>query len=118
MATNYTSTDSSSLGGTAGSAGLVQKAYDKFIEFALRDEPLIRSVADKRPVSPTNNGNVVVLQKYADLSNATEVKAFAQHVLNATDQIDILVNNTGTYEPGSTYNEAEGQLEKMLNEGK
>ena len=51
----------------------------------------------------------------ADLSNPTEVKAFAQHVLNATDQIDILINNTGTYEPGSTYNEAEGQLEKMLN---
>ena len=71
MATNYTSTDSASLGGTAGSAGLVQKAYDKFIEFALRDEPLIRAVADKRPVSPTNNGNVVVLQKYADLANAT-----------------------------------------------
>ena len=71
MATNFTSTDSASLGGTAGSAGLVQKAYDKFIEFALRDEPLIRSVADKRPVSPTNNGNVVVLQKYADLANAT-----------------------------------------------
>ena len=71
MATNYTSTDSASLGGTAGSAGLVQKAYDKFVEFALRDEPLIRSVADKRPVSPTNNGNVVVLQRYADLANAT-----------------------------------------------
>jgi N4-gp56 family major capsid protein len=71
LATNYTSTDSASLGGTAGSAGLVQKAYDKSIEFALRDEPLIRSVADKRPVSPTNNGNVVVLQKYADLANAT-----------------------------------------------
>ncbi len=71
MATNYTSTDSASLGGTAGSAGLVQKAYDKFIEFALRDEPLIRAVADKRPVSTTNNGNVVVLQRYADLANAT-----------------------------------------------
>lgn len=71
MATNYTSTDSASLGGTAGSAGLVQKAYDKSIEFALRDEPLIRAVADKRPVAPTNNGNVVVLQKYADLANAT-----------------------------------------------
>ena len=71
MATNFTSTDSASLGGTAGSAGLVQKAYDKFIEFALRDEPLIRTVADKRPVSPTNNGNVVVLQRYADLANAT-----------------------------------------------
>lgn len=71
LATNYTDTSSGSLGGTAGSAGLVQKAYDKSIEFALRDEPLIRAVADKRPVSPTNNGNVVVLQKYADLANAT-----------------------------------------------
>jgi N4-gp56 family major capsid protein len=71
LATNFTSTDSASLGGVAGSAGLVQKAYDKFIEFALRDEPLIRTVADKRPVAPTNNGNVVVLQKYADLANAT-----------------------------------------------
>lgn len=71
MATNYTSTDSASLGGTANSAGLVQKAYDKSIEFALRDEPLIRAVADKRPVSPSTNGNVVVLQKYADLANAT-----------------------------------------------
>ena len=71
MATQFTSTASDSLGGTAGSAGLVQKAYDKFIEFALRDEPLIRAVADKRPVSTTNNGNVVVLQRYADLANAT-----------------------------------------------
>lgn len=71
MATQFTDTSSASLGGTAGSAGLVQKAYDKFIEFALRDEPLIRSVADKRPVSPTTNGNIVVLQKYADLGLAT-----------------------------------------------
>ena len=71
MPTNYTDTSSGSLGGTANGAGLVQKAYDKSIEFALRDEPLIRAVADKRPVAPTNNGNVVVLQRYADLANAT-----------------------------------------------
>lgn len=71
MPTNFTSTASSSLGGVAGSAGLVQKAYDKSIEFALRTEPLIRAVADKRPVAPTNNGNVVVLQRHADLALAT-----------------------------------------------
>jgi N4-gp56 family major capsid protein len=71
LATQFTSTDVASLGGTSGGAGLVQKAYDKFIEFQLRDEPLLRSVADKRPVSPTTNGNVVVLQKYADLALAT-----------------------------------------------
>ena len=71
MATQYTDTTSSSLGGTAGSAGLVQKAYDKFIEFALRDEPLIRAVADKRPVNQTAPGSVVVLQKYADLTKVS-----------------------------------------------
>jgi N4-gp56 family major capsid protein len=71
LATNYTSTDSASLGGTLGGAGLVQRVYDKKVEFALRDEPLIRAVADKRPVAPTHNGNVVVLQKYADLALAT-----------------------------------------------
>lgn len=89
MATQYTSTDSASLGGTAGSAGLVQKAYDKYIEFALRDEPLIRAVADKRPVSPTNNGNVVVLQKYADLANATTA-------LTETSDIDGVAIGTPT----------------------
>ena len=48
MANSYVSTDSSSLGGTAGAAGLVQKAYDRLLEFALRAQPLIRDVADKR----------------------------------------------------------------------
>lgn len=50
----------------------------------------------------------------ADLSKLDEAKSFAQHILNATNEIDVLINNTGVYEPGSTYNEAEGQLEKML----
>jgi N4-gp56 family major capsid protein len=67
----YVSTDSGSLGGTAGGAGLVQKAYDRLLEFALRSEPLIRSVADKRPVKQTQPGSTVVLQRYVDLSAAT-----------------------------------------------
>lgn len=50
----------------------------------------------------------------ADLSKPDEVKSFAEHVLSATDRIDVLINNTGLYEPGATYNEEEGQLEKML----
>ena len=74
MPTSYTGTTnagSSSLGGTAGGAGLVQKAYDRLVEFALRAEPLIRSVADKRPTNQSVPGSTVVLQKYADLSQAT-----------------------------------------------
>jgi len=73
MANSYVSTGSSSLGGTAGSAGLVQKAYDRLLEFALRSEPLIRSVADKRPARQAIPGSTVVLQRYVDLSAATTV---------------------------------------------
>ena len=68
MANAYTTTGSSSLGGTIGSAGLVQKAYDRLLEFALRSEPLIRSVADKRPAKQAIPGSTVVLQRYQDLS--------------------------------------------------
>jgi N4-gp56 family major capsid protein len=71
MANAYTTTGSSSLGGTVGSAGLVQKAYDRLLEFALRAEPLIRSVADKTPTNQSIPGSTVVLQRYVDLSAAT-----------------------------------------------
>ena len=71
MSNAYTDTSSTSLGGTVGGAGLVQKAYDRLLEFALRAEPLIRSVADKRPARQAMPGQTVVLQKYVDLNAAT-----------------------------------------------
>ena len=49
-----------------------------------------------------------------DLSIEAEVKKFAEQVLAATQHVDILINNAGTYEPGSTYNEPEGQLAKVM----
>ena len=67
----YTSTASTSLGGVAGGAGLVQKAYDRLLEFALRSEPLLRSVADKRPARQAFPGSTVVLQRYVDLDQKT-----------------------------------------------
>jgi N4-gp56 family major capsid protein len=71
MPNAYTDTSSTSLGGTVGGAGLVQKAYDRLLEFALRSEPLIRSVADKRPAKQAIPGSTVVLQKYVDLDAKT-----------------------------------------------
>jgi N4-gp56 family major capsid protein len=70
MANAYTSS-TGNLAGTAGAAGLVQKAYDRLLDFALRSEPLIRSVADKKPTKLANPGSTVVLQLYADLSEQT-----------------------------------------------
>ena len=71
MANAYTTTGSASLGGTIGGAGLVQKAYDRLIEFALRAQPLIRSVADKTPARQSIPGSSVVLQRYVDLTKQT-----------------------------------------------
>jgi N4-gp56 family major capsid protein len=86
---NYTTTGSSSLGGTVGSAGLVQKAYDRLLEFALRSEPLIRSVADKRPARQAIPGSTVVLQRYVDLSTATSP-------LTESDDVDSVAMSTPT----------------------
>lgn len=62
----YTDTDSTTLG-----TGLVQAAYDRYVEFALRAVPLLRDVADKRPVQQAMPGSSVTFQIYTDLAAAT-----------------------------------------------
>jgi N4-gp56 family major capsid protein len=90
MANAYTTTGSSSLGGTIGGAGLVQKAYDRLIEFALRAQPLIRSVSDKTPAKQSIPGSSVVLQRYVDLTKVTST-------LTETADPDAVALATPTY---------------------
>jgi N4-gp56 family major capsid protein len=52
----------------SNAAGLVQKAYDRLVEFELRSTPLIRSVADKKPARQAMPGSSVALQIYNDLA--------------------------------------------------
>ena len=66
MSNAYTDTSSGSLG-----TSLVQTAYDRYVEFALRAVPLVRDVADKRPVQQAMPGSSVVFQIYTDLAAAT-----------------------------------------------
>ena len=63
MANAYTS--------TSAVAGLVQAAYDRYVEFALRSQPLFRNLADKRPVQQAMPGSSVVFSLYQDLAAAT-----------------------------------------------
>lgn len=67
----YTSAGSASLGGTAGSAGLIQQAYDRLIEFQLRATPMLRQISDKRPANQSIPGATVSLQIFRDLDKAT-----------------------------------------------
>ena len=56
---------------TAALAGLVKTAYDRYVEFALRSQPLFRNLADKRPVQQAMPGSSVVFSLYQDLAAAT-----------------------------------------------
>lgn len=57
--------------GSLGGAGLVGPAYDRYVEFALRSQPLLRGLADKRPVQPTSPGSSVVFNIHNDLAQQT-----------------------------------------------
>lgn len=50
----------------------------------------------------------------ADLSKREQVFGFANAVLSAWDNIDVLVNNAGSFVPGSVHNEPDGHLEQMI----
>ena len=95
MANAYTDTSSGSLGNY-----LVQTAYDRYVEFALRAVPLIRDVADKRPVQQAMPGSSVVFQIYTDLSAVTSALS------ETTDPDAVALGNTtqvsvGLYEYGN-----------------
>jgi N4-gp56 family major capsid protein len=78
---------------------LIQNAYDKYVEFNLRSEPMFRKFADKRPVDVTNPGNKVVFQLYRDLSAATSTLSEAVDpdavAISNTDRVEVTLNEYG-----------------------
>jgi N4-gp56 family major capsid protein len=56
---------------TSAMSNAVQTAYDKRFGFALRDQPMFRAIADKRPADLTGPGGSIVLERYQDMSAAT-----------------------------------------------
>ena len=88
MANTFTGT--ATISNQTGMTNLVQSAYDRYVEMALRSQPLIRDIADKRPVQQAMPGSSVVFQIYADLAQATST---------LTENIDpdaVAISNTST----------------------
>lgn len=59
--------------------------------------------------------NVKMIAFKGDMSLKEDVLAFSAAILQVWEVVDVLVNNAGTFIPGSIYNEAEGTLETLLN---
>ena len=97
MANTYTGT--ATISNQTGLTNLVGASYDKYIEFALRSEPLFRAFADKRPVDVTSPGSSVVFQRYTDMSAATT--ALTENVdpdavaLSNTTTVSVTLNEYG-----------------------
>lgn len=50
----------------------------------------------------------------ADMSTRSGVKTFSEAILKLNRPVDVLVNNSGYFEPGQITEEPEGVLEKMM----
>ena len=59
------------LTGTSAISNLVQIAYDQYVRMALRSIPVMRALADVKPVQQAMPGSSVVFSIYSDLAQAT-----------------------------------------------
>lgn len=57
---------------------------------------------------------VSIKAKPFDLSIKEQAKDLGNWILRSDISIDVLVNNAGSFEPGSVYNEPEGAMENMM----
>ncbi len=60
-----------SLTTTSSISNLVQTAYDQYVRMALRSIPVMRALADVKPVQQAMPGSSVVFSIYSDLAQAT-----------------------------------------------
>lgn len=81
------------------------------LRLCARNEPKLKATAEEiASAFPSVN----VLWKAEDLSQKEGAEKFGEWVLSLGTPIDILINNAGTFVPGSVYNEPEDALEQML----
>lgn len=55
-----------------------------------------------------------VLTKACDVTDKQQIQEFANWLNTNVKQVDVLVNNAGSFLPGSIHTEADGTLEKMI----
>jgi N4-gp56 family major capsid protein len=76
-----------SLTTTSSISNLVQAAYDQYVRMALRSIPVMRSLADVKPVQQAMPGSSVVFSIYSDLAQATST------LTESTDVSSIALGN-------------------------
>jgi short-subunit dehydrogenase len=81
------------------------------LRLSARGEDALRKTAEE---IISLNPDIQVIWKAEDLSNKEGAERLGEWLLEQNTPIDILINNAGTFVPGSVYNEPEGALDHML----
>lgn len=58
--------------------------------------------------------HVKVIYQAVDMANKEEILTFANYVKETWNRVDVLVNNAGTFVPGTIHEEVEGTLDTMM----
>jgi N4-gp56 family major capsid protein len=86
--------------GTGTITALVQTAYDQYVRMALRSIPVMRSLADVKPVQQAMPGSSVVFSIYSDLAQATstltETSDVSSIALGNPNTVTVTLNEYGS----------------------
>jgi N4-gp56 family major capsid protein len=89
-----------SFTGTADITSLVKTAYDQYVRMALRSIPVMRALADVKPVQQAMPGSSVVFSIYSDLATATstltETTDVSSIALGNPSQVTVTLNEYGS----------------------
>ena len=89
-----------SLTGTSDISNLVRTAYDQYVRMALRSIPVMRGLADVKPVQQAMPGSSVVFSIYSDLAQATstltETSDVSSIALGNPNQVTVTLNEYGS----------------------
>ena len=103
---------------TGGSRGIGNSIAHKFVK---NNYNIITCSRSKNNLSEltkqlkTINSTIKIYTIDVDLSIKNDCIKFCEFVKSKTRNIDVLVNNVGTYFPGKIIDEKEGNLEHMIN---
>ena len=85
---------------TSSISALVTAAYDQYVRMALRSIPVMRSLADVKPVQQAMPGSSVVFSIYSDLAQATSTLTESSDVssiaLGNPSQVTVTLNEYGS----------------------
>ncbi len=86
--------------GTVAIGNLVQAAYDQYVRMALRDIPVMRAIADVKPVQQAMPGSSVVFSIYSDLAAVTstlvETADVSSIALGNPSQVSVVLQEYGS----------------------